>query len=132
MSTDELINSALKERNSAKAFFSNFRVGAILVSDKNKIYRGCNIEISSYGLTICAERVAIFKAVSEGEQKFKSIYIASDSEKITSPCGACRQVLWELAGDIDVYMINRTGEYKSQKMSVLLPLGFDKTYLRNP
>ena len=131
MSTDELINSALKERNSAKAFFSNFRVGAILVSDKNKIYRGCNIEISSYGLTICAERVAIFKAVSEGEQKFKSIYIASDSEKITSPCGACRQVLWELAGDIDVYMINRKGEYKSEKMSTLLPLGFDKTYLHN-
>jgi cytidine deaminase len=132
MSTDELINSALKERNSAKAFFSNFRVGAILVSDNNKIYRGCNIEISSYSLTICAERVAIFKAVSEGEKKFKSIYIASDSEKITSPCGACRQVLWELAGDIDVYMINRTGEYESQKMSTLLPLGFDKTYLRNP
>ncbi|MBC8182471.1 cytidine deaminase [candidate division KSB1 bacterium] len=129
MSTDELINSALEERNSAKAFFSNFKVGAILVSDKNEIYRGCNIEISSYGLTICAERVAVFKAVSEGVQKFKSIFIASDSEKITPPCGACRQVLWELCGDIDVYMINRFGEYKKEKMSRLLPLGFDKTYL---
>jgi len=131
MSTDDLINQALKERNTAKAYFSNFNVGAILVGDNEKTYRGCNIEISSYGLTICAERVAIFKAVSEGEQKFKSIFIASDSEKITPPCGACRQVLWELAGDIDVYMINRKGEYKSAKMSTLLPLGFDKTYLRN-
>ncbi len=127
----ELINSALKERNSAKAFFSNFRVGAILVTENDKIYRGCNIEISSFGLTICAERVAIFKAVSEGEQNFKSIFIASDSEKITSPCGACRQVLWELAGDIDVIMINRKGEYQQAKMSALLPLGFDKSYLGN-
>ncbi len=132
MSKDELINHALKERNSAKAFFSNFRVGAILVGDKNEIFRGCNIEISSYGLTICAERVAVFKAVSEGKQKFKSIFIASDSEKITPPCGACRQVIWELCGDIDVYMINRKSDYQLIKMSTLLPFGFDKTYLCNP
>ena len=131
MTFDELINRALKEKNNAKAFFSNFRVGAILVTENDKIYRGCNIEISSFSLTICAERVAIFKAVSEGEQNFKSIFIASDSEKITSPCGACRQVLWELAGDIDVIMINRNGEYQQTKMSALLPLGFDKSYLRN-
>ena len=129
MTFDELINQALKEKESAKAFFSNFKVGAILVCENDNIYRGCNIEISSYSLTICAERVAIFKAVSDGEQKFKSIFIASDSEKITTPCGACRQVLWELAGDIDVYMINRYGEYKHEKMSTLLPLGFDKSYL---
>ena len=127
----ELINKALKEKESAKAFFSNFRVGAILITDDDKIYRGCNIEISSFSLTICAERVAIFKAVSEGENKFKSIFIASDSDKITPPCGACRQVLWELAGDIDVIMINRNGEYQQTKMSALLPLGFDKSYLRN-
>ena len=131
MTFDELINRALKEKNNAKAFFSNVRVGAILVTENDKIYRGCNIEISSFSLTICAERVAIFKAVSEGEQNFKSIFIASDSEKITSPCGACRQVLWELAGDIDVIMINRNGEYQQTKMSALLPLGFDKSYLRN-
>ena len=127
----ELINKALKEKESAKAFFSNFRVGAILITDDDKIYRGCNIEISSFSLTICAERVAIFKAVSEGENKFKSIFIASDSDKITPPCGACRQVLWELADDIDVIMINRNGEYQQTKMSALLPLGFDKSYLRN-
>jgi len=131
MTIDELITSALNERESAKAFFSNFKVGAILVSEKDKIYRGCNIEISSYGLTICAERVAIFKAVSEGEQNFKSIFIASDSEKITTPCGACRQVLWELAGNIDVYMINRNRKYQHAKLGDLLPLGFDKSYLCN-
>ena len=130
MSYNDLINKALKERESAKAFFSNFKVGAILVTKNNNIYSGCNIEISSYGLTICAERVAIFKAVSEGEQKFKSIFIASDSEKITPPCGACRQVLWELAGDIEVIMINRDGKYEKVMLSELLPLSFDKTYLK--
>jgi len=131
MNPIEFVTLALKEKETAKAFFSNFRVGAILVTENDKSYRGCNIEISSYSLTICAERVAIFKAVSEGEKKFKSIFIASDSEKITSPCGACRQVLWELAGDIDVYMINRNGEYQRAKMSELLPLGFDKSSLDN-
>ena len=128
MSTDDFVNSALKERESAKAFFSSFKVGAILVCNSDKTYSGCNIEISSYSLTICAERVAIFKAVSEGEKNFKSIFIASDSEKLTPPCGACRQVLWELSGDIDVYMINKNGDYQMAKMSTLLPLGFDKTY----
>ena len=129
MTSKELINNTLKERESAKAFFSNFRVGAILVTEDDKLYRGCNIEISSFGLTICAERVAIFKAVSEGEQHFKSIFIASDSEKITTPCGACRQVLWELAGNIEVIMINRNGEYQKANLSELLPLSFDKSYL---
>ncbi len=128
MTQDELIKQALHERTSAKAFFSHFRVGALLLSKKGKIYRGSNIELSSYGLTMCAERVAIFKAISEGEQNFQSIFIASDAQKITTPCGACRQVLWELAGDIDVYMINCQGAYQMLKLSQLLPNGFDKTY----
>ena len=123
-----LINEAIKERYNARAIFSNFKVGAILVTEDDKIYRGSNIEISSFGLTICAERVAIFKAVSEGEKKFKSIFIASDSDKITPPCGACRQVLWELAGNIDVIMINRHGKYKQMKMENLLPISFDESY----
>lgn len=129
MNFKELIKNALKERESAKAFFSNFRVGAILVTEDDKIFRGCNIEISSFGLTVCAERVAIFKAVSEGEQNFKSIFIASDSEKITPPCGACRQVLWELAGNIEVIMINRNGESEKAFLSELLPLSFDKSFM---
>ena len=109
--------------------FSNFKVGAVLVTSGRQVYTGCNIEISSYGLTICAERVAIFKAVSEGERNFQSIFIASDSDKVTPPCGACRQVLWELAGDIEVFMINRYGTYQKKLMSELLPLGFDRSYL---
>ncbi|MFZ5516373.1 MAG: cytidine deaminase [Candidatus Zhuqueibacterota bacterium] len=129
MTEDELIQLALKNRERAYAIYSKFRVGAVLVTAENRLYHGCNIEISSYGLTICAERVAIFKAVSEGETKFTSIYIASDSEKITSPCGACRQVLWDLAGDIDVVMINRFGQFRQEKLSALLPMVFDKTSL---
>ena len=129
MTTAKLIQETLKEREKAKAFFSNFRVGALLITSENKIYRGCNIEISSFSLTICAERVAIFKAVSEGETSFKEIYIASDSEKIAPPCGACRQVLWELAGDIDVVMINRHGDFEKIKMKELLPVSFDRSFL---
>ena len=129
MSFSKYIQAALHIKEKAYAPFSKFRVGAILVTDDEQIYEGCNIEISSYSLTICAERVAIFKAVSEGKKRFKSIFIASDSEKITPPCGACRQVLWELAGDIDVIMINRNSEYKTSTMKDLLPLGFDKSYL---
>ncbi len=129
MEFEDFVTAALNERKRAKATFSKFRVGAILVTNKGQLYRGCNIEISTFGLTICAERVAIFKAVSEGETNFKSIFIASDSSRITPPCGACRQVLWELAGDIDVVMINSSGKYQIETLSKLLPFGFDKTYL---
>jgi len=125
----ELIREALRVKETAHAPFSNFKVGTILLTRDGQIYKGCNIEISSYGLTICAERVAIFKAVSEGETAFQSIFIASDSDRVTPPCGACRQVLWELAGDIEVFMINCHGEYQKKLMSELLPLGFDKSYL---
>jgi len=129
MTIEQFIQEALNVKENALAPFSNFKVGAVLVTMDDKIYHGCNIETSSFGLTICAERVAIFKAISEGEKEFKSIFIASDSEKLTPPCGACRQVLWELAGDIDVYMINRLGQYQKSTMKELLPLGFDKSFL---
>jgi cytidine deaminase len=129
MTIKQLIQETLKAKESAQAPFSNFKVGAILVTNDNRIYRGCNIETSSFGLTICAERVAIFKAVSEGEKEFKSIFIASDSKRFTPPCGACRQVLWELADDIDVFMINQFGEYQKTVMHELLPFGFDKSFL---
>jgi len=129
MTTEELVKRALTAKKMAYAPFSHFRVGAVLVTEDDQLYEGCNIEISSFGLTICAERLAIFKAVSEGQKKFKSIFIASDSEKLTPPCGACRQVLWELAGNIEVIMINRSGNYQKSSMQELLPLGFDKTFL---
>lgn len=129
MIIEQMVQQALKARERAKAPFSHFRVGAILVTAQERIYAGCNIEISSFGLTICAERVAVFKAISEGEKSFKAIFIASDSERFTPPCGACRQVLWELAGKIDVYMINRFGEFQKSSLEKLLPLGFDSTFL---
>jgi len=129
MDIETLIQDTLNLRKKAYAVYSNFRVGAILVTEDDDRYEGVNIEISSYGLTICAERLAVFKARADGVEKFKAIFIASDSEKITSPCGACRQVLWELAGDIEVFMINRNGDYKKMKMSQLLPVGFDRSFL---
>ncbi len=129
MTIEQLIKEALNTKASAQAQFSKFKVGSVLVTADDRLYRGCNIEISSFGLTICAERVAIYKAVSEGEKHFKSIFIASDSDKFTPPCGACRQVLWELAGNIEVFMINRFGLYQKNLMQELLPYGFDKSYL---
>lgn len=129
MNIEQLVQHALATRERALAPFSNFHVGAVLVTADGRIYAGCNIETSSFGLTICAERVAIFKAISEGEKKFTAIFIASDSEKFTPPCGACRQVLWELAGNIDVYMINRMGRYQKSTLNELLPFGFDKSFL---
>jgi cytidine deaminase len=129
MTREQLIQEALRAREAAVAPFSNFKVGAVLVTKDDRIIRGCNIETSSFGLTICAERVAIFKAISEGIKEFKSIFIASDAEKFTPPCGACRQVLWELAGNIDVVMVDRFGNYQASKMQELLPFGFDQSYL---
>ena len=94
------------------------------------MFTGCNIESSSYGLTICAERTAIFKAVSEGHRRFTAIAIATDEKGFTSPCGACRQVLMDLAGDIDFIMSNRKGDIRVFKMSDLFPFPFDDTSLR--
>jgi cytidine deaminase len=129
MTIEQLIQDALKAKETAVAPFSKFKVGAVLVTKDDQLYHGCNIETSSFGLTICAERVAIFKAISDGEREFKSIFIASDAERFTPPCGACRQVLWELAGNIDVFMIDRSGNYQKAMMQELLPFGFDKSYL---
>ena len=103
--------------------FSNFAVGAAILTKSGKIYTGANIENSSYGLTICAERVACVKAVSEGELEFKAIAVATRSEDLASPCGACRQFLWEF-GDMDVILINTQGKEKDYKLSQLLPDGF--------
>jgi cytidine deaminase len=129
MTIEQIIKIALQTKEAAVAPFSKFKVGAVLVTKDDSVYQGCNIETSSFGLTICAERVAIFKAVSEGEREFKSIFIASDADRFTPPCGACRQVLWELAGNIKVFMIDRSGNYQKSTMQELLPFGFDKSYL---
>ncbi|MCI0705896.1 MAG: cytidine deaminase [Ignavibacteriae bacterium] len=125
----ELVAEALRAKKRAHTPYSMFPVGAALLASNGHIYTGCNIEVSSYGLTICAERTAIFKAVSEGDRNFKAIAIVSDDPNITPPCGACRQVLWDLAGNIDVIMANPKGKIKKQKLKDLIPHAFDSRNL---
>jgi cytidine deaminase len=119
-----LINKAVEAKATALPPYSNFHVGAALLTEDNKIYLGCNVENSSYSLTICAERTAIFKAISEGERKFKAIAIASDSPDYITPCGACRQIIFDHCGEIDIICSNGEKEYKVFKTSELLPYAF--------
>lgn len=130
MDYTSLSDKAVEAKKLALPTYSNFRVGAALLTNDDKIFLGCNIETSSYSLTICAERTAVFKAVSEGERKFKAIAIASDAENYISPCGACRQVMSDLCGDIDVIMLNSKGEQKIEKLSTLLPFAFSDDDLK--
>lgn len=123
-----VVKSAMKAKERALAPFSKFRVGAVAVTRDGCQISGCNIEISSYGLTICAERVALFKAVSEGIRQFEAIYISADTDDPCPPCGACRQVIWELAGDVLVVMIDKSGRYNSAMMHDLLPAAFDQHF----
>lgn len=130
MTNEELIEKSKEAMILARAKYSNFRVGAALLTDDNKLYLGANIENASYGLTICAERTAAFNAVLNKETKFKTIAISSDADDFIPPCGACRQVLAELCGkDLDVIMTNKKGDSKTVKISELLPLAFDENYL---
>ncbi|MHB8917100.1 MAG: cytidine deaminase [Desulfocucumaceae bacterium] len=120
----ELVSEALAAREKAYAPYSGFRVGAALLAGGDRIYTGCNIENSSYGLTCCAERVALFKAVSEGERDFPAIAVVSDSEDFCSPCGACRQALAEFGERMMVYMCNNRGQYQVRALEELLPAHF--------
>ncbi len=122
----ELIDAAKEVRKNAYAPFSGFAVGAAVLTSNGKIYTGVNVENSSYGLTICAERVAVFKAVSEGERELKAVAIYTDTEEPVWPCGACRQVLYEFAqnGDMDVVSATSSGKVEVKKLSELLPEGF--------
>jgi cytidine deaminase len=122
---DTLLAAARGARENAVATFSRFRVGAALRAKSGKIYSGCNVENASYGLTICAERVAIFKAVSEGERGFDAIAVVTDAEKLTPPCGACRQIIWEFCGDAEVILGNLKGKVEIHRMSALFPHPFD-------
>ena len=126
-----LIEAAMRAKNNSYSPYSNFRVGAALLTKTGKIFTGCNIENSSYSLTICAERTAIFKAVSEGQRNFKAIAISSDMKEIIPPCGACRQVLMDLASDIDVILSGSNNKPIIIKLSKLLPMPFDSKMLTN-
>ena len=120
-----LIDAARQARGNAHAPFSRFKVGAALETIGGAIITGCNIENASYGLTMCAERVAMFKALSEGHRAFVRIAIVTDTDAPTPPCGACRQVLWEFGADLEIVLANLTGEQGTHRLKDLLPLPFD-------
>ncbi len=126
---DPLCEAALAARDRAHAPYSGFRVGAALEDETGRVHTGCNIENATYGLTVCAERVAVFKAVSEGARKFRRIAIAADAENLTPPCGACRQILWEFCGDIEVALVNPRGGSETLRLSALFPRPFDGGFL---
>ena len=126
----ELIEAAQNVRERAYAPYSDFKVGAAIRTKDGKIYTGCNVESASYGLTVCAERVAIWKAVSEGEKEFTEIAVAADTHELTPPCGVCRQIIWEFCGDIPVVFANLEGDTETVQMSELLPRAFDTKFLK--
>jgi cytidine deaminase len=126
---DELVAAARKAREHAVADFSHFQVGAALETSTGEVVTGCNVENASYGLTMCAERVAIFKALSEGHRAFTRLVVVADTASPTPPCGACRQVIWEFCGDIPVVLANLTNVTAAVSMKDLLPLPFDKGLL---
>ncbi len=126
---DLLIGAAAQARENAHAPYSNFRVGAAVRSTSGRIFSGCNVENASYGLTMCAERVAIFKAISEGERGFSALAVVTDADKLTPPCGACRQLIWEFCGDIPVTIANLKGQSDVMQMKDLFPRPFDDSNL---
>lgn len=126
---EKLIAAAKKARENAYAPFSKFKVGAALLAKSGRVYVGCNVENASYGLTVCAERVAIFKAVSEGERGFAAIAVVTDTDTLTPPCGACRQIIWEFCGDVPVILANLKGKIARESSGKLLPRPFDSSHL---
>jgi cytidine deaminase len=130
LSDSELVAAARDARSFARAEFSAFKVGAALETADGTVVTGCNIENATYGLTICAERVAMFKALSEGHRAFRRIVVVADTEAPTPPCGACRQILWEFGGDLEVILANLQRETGRHKLSALLPLPFDGRLLK--
>jgi cytidine deaminase len=126
----ELIAAARRARRNARANFSKFKVGAALETADGTIITGCNIENATYGLTLCAERVAMFKALSDGHRKFRRVAVVADTEAPTPPCGPCRQILWEFGGDLEVILANLRRETGRHQLSELLPLPFDARLLK--
>ena len=125
----DIVRAARAARERAQAAFSDFKVGAALETDDGQIITGCNIENSTYGLTMCAERVAMFKAVSEGHRSFKRIAVVADTAQPTTPCGACRQILWEFAGDIEVILADLHDVKTRHQLKDLLPHAFDARFI---
>jgi cytidine deaminase len=125
----ELIAAARDVRERAHAPYSKFRVGAALACADGRVFTGCNVENATYGLGVCAERVAVWKAISEGARNFVAVAVCADTETLTPPCGACRQILWEFCGDIPVTMSNPAGKQETIQLSTLFPKAFDASFL---
>ncbi|MBL8137454.1 MAG: cytidine deaminase [Acidobacteria bacterium] len=127
--SDALVDAARAARAFARAPYSGFAVGAALECADGSIVSGCNIENATYGLTVCAERVALLKALSEGRDRFVRIAVVADTDRPTPPCGPCRQLLWEYCGDIEVVMANLARETGRHQLATLLPMPFDRSLL---
>jgi cytidine deaminase len=126
-----LIDAALRARLQSVAPFSKFLVGAAVQTENGKVYTGCNIESASYGLTVCAERVAIWKALSEGERHFAALAVVADTEVLTPPCGTCRQIIWEFARGAKIVFANLNGQSEIFQIADLLPRAFDARFLKS-
>ncbi len=126
---DPLIDAATLVRQNARATFSKFKVGAAVQDDTGRIHTGCNVENATYGLTVCAERVAVFKAISEGARSFARVAVVADTESLTPPCGACRQILWEFCGDVEIVLANLAGKTETLRLGTLFPRAFDASFL---
>jgi cytidine deaminase len=126
---DPLLEAALGAREHAHARFSGFKVGAALEDRSGRIHTGCNVENATFGLTVCAERVAVFKAISEGAREFTRVAVAADTDVLTPPCGACRQILWEFCGDIEVTLVNLKGRTETFRLKDLFPRPFDVSFI---
>lgn len=120
-----LIDAARAARERAHAPYSHFKVGAALRGNSGRIFTGCNVENATFGLTVCAERVAVWKAISEGERGFDSVAVVTESDMLTPPCGACRQILWEFCGDAEIILANLKGQVEAYRLSALFPKPFD-------
>jgi cytidine deaminase len=128
--SDPLVAAARKARRRALAPYSNFKVGAALETEDGTVIEGCNVENASYGLTMCAERVAMFSALAQGHRRFRRIAVVADTDAPTPTCGPCRQILWEFGGDLEVTLANLRRVTGTHRMADLLPLPFDDRLLR--
>ena len=129
MASDPLIDAALAVRLRAHAPFSHFKVGAAVQDETGRIFTGCNVENATYSLSLCAERVAVFKAISEGAGRLTRVAVVADTKTLTPPCGACRQILWEFMGDGELTMANLAGEIETFSFKQIFPRPFDASFL---
>jgi cytidine deaminase len=127
--SDPLIEAARAARRHAQAPYSGFQVGAAIACADGTVATGCNIENATYGLTVCAERVALWKALSDGRTAFTRVVVVADTPRPTPPCGACRQLLWEYCGDVEIVLANLEHETARMRLADLLPMPFDRSLL---